>query len=78
MYRNYIETCLDLDKLKEVNRNAPENVKYCNFLCQDFRDKNNWYEWLIEKIEFIKKSNSCLVFFPDRVDYDNHKEMYSQ
>jgi len=39
MYRNYIEICLDLDKLKEVNRNAPENVKYCNFLCQDFRDK---------------------------------------
>ena len=39
MYRNYVEKFLDLDKLKEINRNSPKNVKYCNFLCQDFRDK---------------------------------------
>jgi len=39
MYRNYIKTSLEIDKLKEINRNAPENVKYCNFFCQDFRDK---------------------------------------
>jgi hypothetical protein len=38
MYRNYINTCLDVDKLKEINRNSPANTKYCNFLCQDFRD----------------------------------------
>ena len=34
MYRNYIETSLDIDKLKEVNRNAPKDVKYCNFIKQ--------------------------------------------
>ena len=39
MYRNYIKTSLEIDRLKEINRNAPENVKYCNFFCQDFRDK---------------------------------------
>ncbi len=38
MYRNYINTSLDLEKLKEINRNSAANTKYCNFICQDFRD----------------------------------------
>lgn len=38
MYRNYINTSLDLEKLKEINRNSAANTKYCNFICKDFRD----------------------------------------
>ena len=32
MYRTYLKTCLNKDKLKEINRNSPKNTKYCNGL----------------------------------------------
>ena len=38
MYRDYLNTSLTTDKLKEINRNSAENTKYCNFICQDFRN----------------------------------------
>lgn len=42
MYRNFLKKTLNRDQLKEINRNAPENVKFCNGICQDFRDKTNF------------------------------------
>ena len=30
MYRDYLNISLTTDKLKEINRNSPENTKYCN------------------------------------------------
>lgn len=42
MYRQYFKTTLDSDRLKEINRNSPEGVKYCNGLCQDFRKKTDF------------------------------------
>lgn len=77
-FKNDVEKIIERDiyKMKKAHEN---NYSVIRLYQEDvWADKNNWYEWLIEKIEFIKKSNSCLVFFPDRVDYDNHKEMYSQ
>jgi hypothetical protein len=38
MYRDYLKTSLTTDKLKEINRNSAENTKYCNGLCQDLRN----------------------------------------
>jgi hypothetical protein len=40
MYRRYLKSSLETGKLKEINRNSPENIKYCNGICQDFREKN--------------------------------------
>lgn len=42
MYRQYFKNTINTDKLKEINRNAPEGVKYCNGLCQDFRKKDEF------------------------------------
>lgn len=42
MYRSFLNSSLTSDKLKEINRNATENSKYCNGLCQDFRDKSSF------------------------------------
>jgi len=42
MYRQYFKSTINTDKLKEINRNAPEGVKYCNGLCQDFREKGEF------------------------------------
>uniref|UniRef100_A0A6C0E2Q9 Uncharacterized protein n=1 Tax=viral metagenome TaxID=1070528 RepID=A0A6C0E2Q9_9ZZZZ len=38
MYRDYLKTSLTTNKLKEINRNSPENTKYCNGICQDIRN----------------------------------------
>jgi len=38
MYRDYLNTSLTTDKLKEINRNSAENTKYCNGICQDIRN----------------------------------------
>ena len=40
MYRQYLKSSVETEKLKEINRNAPSGVKYCNFVCQDFRKKS--------------------------------------
>lgn len=54
MYRSYVKKSLPRDELKHVNRHAPEELKYCNFLCQDYR----------QKIEFTSSDkticNNCL------------------
>ena len=42
MYRQYLKSSVETEKLKEINRNAPSGVKYCNFVCQDFRKKSNF------------------------------------
>jgi hypothetical protein len=42
MYRQYFKTTIETDKLKEINRNAPEGIKYCNGICQDFRKKDSF------------------------------------
>ena len=42
MYRQYFKSTIETDKLKEINRNAPEGIKYCNGLCQDFRKKDEF------------------------------------
>ena len=39
MYRRYLKSSLETGKLKEINRNSPKNIKYCNGICQDFREK---------------------------------------
>jgi hypothetical protein len=42
-----------------------------------WNDKNNWKEWLNEKIEFIlKNQDKCWVFFPDKEEYNTHIEYY--
>jgi hypothetical protein len=42
MYRQYFKNTLHTDQLKEINRNSPDGVKYCNGLCQDFREKTEF------------------------------------
>ena len=42
MYRQYLKSSLDSTELKEINRNTPEGVKYCNGICQDYRDKSTF------------------------------------
>ena len=41
-----------------------------------YNDRNNWKEWLKSKIKECEESKECLVFFPERKDYDKHKENY--
>ena len=36
------KTTTETDKLKEINRNASEGIKYCNGLCQDIRKKDEF------------------------------------
>jgi len=38
-YREYVSRFLDREALKEKNRNAPENQKFCNAICQDYVPK---------------------------------------
>jgi len=42
MYRQFLKTYIETDRLREINRNCPENVKFCNFICQDFRNKDEF------------------------------------
>lgn len=42
MYRNLLKTSLNTTDLMHTNKLAPEGIKYCNFLCQDYRDKNEF------------------------------------
>jgi len=39
-YRLFLNSCIDAQTLREKNRNAPENFKYCNGVCQDYLEKN--------------------------------------
>lgn len=63
-YRLYLNKSLDNSSLKAINRDAPEGVKYCNFLCQDYRNIDefcpphsccrkcvNIYKLVVQKIE---------------------------
>jgi hypothetical protein len=64
----------DIYKMKKAREN---NYSVIRLYQEDvWKDKNNWKEWLTEKIEFIKNSNTHLVFFPDKECYDKHKEIY--
>ena len=47
MYRQYFKSTINTDKLKEINRNAPEGVKYCNGLCQDLEKKVNFQVYML-------------------------------
>jgi hypothetical protein len=38
-YREYVSRFLDREALKEKNRNAPEDQKFCNAICQDYAPK---------------------------------------
>ena len=42
MYRNLLKTFLTKEELMSRNKYAPEGVKYCNFLCQDFRKSDEF------------------------------------
>lgn len=42
MYRHLLKTSLNTTDLMHTNKLAPEGIKYCNFLCQDYRDKNEF------------------------------------
>ena len=42
MYRTLLKTSLNTTDLMHTNKLAPEGIKYCNFLCQDYRDKNEF------------------------------------
>jgi hypothetical protein len=41
-YREYASRFLDREALKEKNRNAPENQKFCNAICQDYVPKTTF------------------------------------
>lgn len=38
MYRTYVKASLQHHELKARNKYAPEGVRYCNGMCQDYRD----------------------------------------
>ena len=42
MYRTYLPNSLPCNELKSRNKYAPNGVKYCNGLCQDFRNINEF------------------------------------
>lgn len=49
MYKQYLKTSLTPSEITHINRNAPENTKFCNGVCQNFA-----------KIDLFKKqSNVC-------------------
>jgi len=76
-YKNDIEENINRDVYKMIK--AKENNYSVIRLYQEdvWKDKNNWKEWLTEKIEFIIKNKECFVIFPDKKEYDKHKELYN-
>jgi hypothetical protein len=43
MFKNYLVKSLDHNEYMKKNKDAPENQKYCNGLCQKFLDVNEFY-----------------------------------
>ena len=41
-YRNYLSKSLNRNDLMTSTKSAPEGVRYCNALCQDFRPKEEF------------------------------------
>ena len=77
LFKNDVENNIKRDIYKMVK--AVENKYSVIRLYQEdvWNDKNNWKEWLNEKIEFIlKNQDKCWVFFPDKEEYDKHIEYY--
>jgi very-short-patch-repair endonuclease len=76
-FNNDVENNIKRDIYKMVK--AVENKYSVIRLYQEdvWNDKNNWKEWLNEKIEFIlKNQDKCWVFFPEKEEYDKHIEYY--
>jgi hypothetical protein len=42
MYRIYLSKTLPMAELKSCNRAAPEGIKYCNGVCQEFRSREDF------------------------------------
>jgi len=42
MYRNLLKTFLTKEEVTSRNKYAPQGVKFCNFLCQDFRKSDEF------------------------------------
>jgi len=75
-YKNDVDENIRRDVYKIIKANE-NNYSVIRLYQQDvWKDKNNWKEWLIQKIEFIIKNKGCFVFFPDKKEYDKHKELY--
>lgn len=43
MYRQFIKSYVSNSKLRELNNNAPDGKKWCNFLCQKYLDISYFY-----------------------------------
>ena len=41
-YKQYFRITLPVEELKKMNRYSPEGVKYCNAVCQDYREINEF------------------------------------
>jgi hypothetical protein len=41
-YRNYLNKSLNFIDLSHVNSSAPEDLKYCNFICQEYVSKDEF------------------------------------
>lgn len=55
MYRTYLKTSLNKDKLKEINRNAAKNTKYCNGIVKILEKSMNSVEhvFIVINVETI-------------------------
>jgi hypothetical protein len=44
MYKNFINTSLNLNDYLKKNKNAPEGMKFCNGLCSKYLPKNDFFK----------------------------------
>ena len=75
-FKNDVEKNIFRDVYKMIKANQ-NNFNIIRLYQEDvWRDRNDWKEWLKSKIKECTESKECLVFFPNRKEYDKHKEYY--
>ena len=60
-YRTYLNKSLTRLELSHINNSAPENMKYCNFLCQEY----------VSITDFAKKGKNLGMFCKKCINYYN-------
>ena len=81
-YKQYFRITLPVEELKKMNRYSPEGVKYCNAVCQDYREINEFSGNVTKKaicntcrsiIGKVKKAIENKQMTLDKAEIDNHK-----